>query len=103
MNKNTENPSPSFSNGEQTMTNTNEIRNPEVKAAEARRIAQKEARDIRSAITNTCFNVYALDARDGKEYRIVAASTKTINGVCTLMGQEPRQGIWFPISTWVQK
>ena len=61
--------------------------------------AATEAKAIRTAIGKNCFYVYALDARDGKEYRVVAASTH--KGV--LMGQEPRMGIWFPISTWVQK
>jgi len=72
--------------------------NTEVVAAAKRHAAAAEAHGIRNAV-ELGWQVYALDARDGKEYRIVAASTA--KGV--LMGQEPRQGIWFPVSTWVQR
>jgi len=76
--------------------------NPEVKAAEARRTARNEASLIRKSLS-LGWTVIAIDARDGREYRIVAASTKTIDGTTVLLGQEPRQGIWFPVSSWVQK
>lgn len=61
--------------------------------------ARKQAKEIREALKHNCFYVYATDARDGKEYRITAASTS--KGV--LMGQEIRQGIWFPIRKWEQR
>ncbi len=69
---------------------------------ETKHDAATEAKAIRNSI-RLGWQVWAIDARNGREYRIVAASTKTIGEERVLLGQEPRMGIWFPVSSWVQK
>jgi hypothetical protein len=61
--------------------------------------ASQGAREIREALKNNCYYVYAFDLETAKEHRIV--NTRLTKGV--LFGKSLGTGKWFAVKSWGQK